>query len=460
MKTTAKLLIVILILGMMLPTLAACRDVMPLWLLDEQTRAVVILNRIDEIMLSSSSFTSVSETKVSGMSTFSPLLYTATTKEQVMNRNTKKLTYTSEMTNEFDYQLDEYDNTVTSIEGFTDEYAFRSVDTGAFKSMFKSPLTPFDISRYNENSSDRTSIPRFMLSSEKGDDGSWVVTISELDDEVVRSLSMDVSSIIPGYYITSCTIVLTVNKDFTSWTNEIFYTFEQIEGYEFPDGFFYRPVISTKNTFSDFNSTVVEEVDLTDYTLIDNVGIIDRISEDLLNKALKSYGKFYTNATHTLVYGSKSGKVEEKFDVEYGVKDGGFYHACYHYMGKEYLPISYSEGVRRDNGVKSSSSDDYERMFLYHVMTYEAYNPLLVKSVKVSQGKNGSTVYSFEIHVTAAMAAQYSVDAKPYTNGVITIAVTYTSGEISAVKANIRTWLNGDTDVPIRVTEVTTDFIK
>ncbi len=458
MKNTAKLLIVLIILTLLLPTLASCSENMPLWMLGEKTRAGVILDKIDTILLESSSYTLSAETKVYGMSAISPIVYTSTTSERAMNKNSKRATLISEMSYSVDYDIDEYDYSMTHVEGYTEGHMFRSVETGSFKSKFKSIVTPAEINIYNEEKYTDTRIPRSTLRSTKAEDGSWVVTITELDEESVNRMSMDVISMTPGYYVKSASIIVTVKEDFSSWTSEAVYVFEAIPDYEFPDGFFYMPVVSSKLTYTSLGSTTVDDIDLDGYTLIDSVNIMNKVSNDLMNKTLEPHGRAYIDITHIISYKGTVMQGTETDDVEFGIRNGSFYHTGYHHINDRYYPISYMNGIRKENGVPTPSTDDAERRYVNMIFTLGGYNPLMVKSVKKSAGENGETVYTFDVFMTEAMAGQYSLEDYSFNEGSITVTVTLVNNEIDTVNTVIRCWKKGDTSGYILISKVNTEF--
>ena len=442
MKKSLRLVAFLLVTVMIIPLLAACRPEDTLEMLSDKNRAVKILQLLDERIQEADSFTVHNETHIDTIiADGSTLSVTSTTDQVIHGRSGESPARIAD--NVIEYQSSNYllNYTVTLSEGYIDGQMFRYVRMPGFESRLYSDITPEQISEYDRELYEDSVFSTEDMTSSRAPDGSWVVTIRNIGGEIADRLSYEFASLLIGYSITSVEVIITAAEDLSSWTSEVVYQYGQVDDFEFPDGVFYSPVMSNITSFSGFGSTEAENPDLVGYTRCDDLSILNSVSNALNDKILLESAKAVVDIKQNVLYRGQKATAAEYDVIRYGNGDAGFHYEITSIVEGITYRINYADGIKTQQGkiYEAVSYDGYERSAIQNLFTCGLFNPLYVESVtKLDENK-----YSLDVYMTSDVANSLSVGDRKFTQGSITVTVTFENGELSAIDITAKAYALG-----------------
>lgn len=427
MKKTARLFIVIFAILVMLVALTSC---------DEQQEAVRVLNKLDTIIKEADSFSLISEMRVEGKSEGRYLTVTQTTTQDISGKNgTAPPAALTKVVFDYDYQNDKYDSQTMMMQGYNDEYTFRHVALGSTEIKLKSPVTKENVDRYIGNLLGETVIAKEDLSYTKEEDGSITVIINRLDSNTLQKMGMNIGAITPGYIVVGATVTVSISSDYSTWQSRVDYAFEKADKVINMDD--YTPSATTVTTFSGVNSTTVDKIDLQDYNECDDVGIIDKISDDLTAKPLYSSCGAIIKKVNSFTYHNLLFELKETDTVIYRNDANGFSYQRTILSGDEKKETTYLNGEKKDGSFTSYSTDAAEHVNVYGIITANAFTDLLICDVERLESDPNS--YSMKIYIGEDYPNYADIKS-------ISLLVTYEDGFLCKMKVMVRCYapVNGE----------------
>lgn len=438
MKRIAKITSFALVVIMIFTLFTGCAkiDQLSLSVLKEEKRTPKILEILDKTVKKADSYTLTSTGVVSTSILGVGLTMKTTIDEVIEGKNSDNPIKTATINNEYKYSEESLDFSIERLDGYRDGYLYYGVTHEEYESKLKSAATLEEFEAHNREMSTITSlvgIPTENATSEKADDGSWIVYIKDVDGELYKNISGDLGAIIPGYRIKSLDMTVKVKSDFSEWENEMSFNFEPIEDYDFTAYGFYVPVAVYTAKISAINSSVAEQVDLSKYTECADIDIITTFLTDLTKLLERESGKISVGINHNINLGGKKYEISEYDEIEYGTTDDKFhYNINIKADGKNYT-MKYSNGNRIDIYNKTINSDDItEKAFVSGLITGNLYEFLAVKDVRMHE--DTPNTYVIEMYMTDEILSLLTVMDVEMTQGTLRFEISYVNGEIGVVK--------------------------
>ena len=445
MKITTKIISLALLLIMIFSLLTSCQTIKYglLSLYKDEKRIPKIIDYINDAVDGANSYTLTSTGEISTSIMGVGLVIKTEISETMENRLGDAPTKKGVVKHNYEYSDSSLNFTIERYEGYQDGMLYYGVINKGKETKIKSETSVENFKQYDLEMSTLSLVcgfPTENASSEKADDGSWVITINDLSPDYFKSMTNDISGAVPGYSIDSIDATIKVNSDFTEWESELNYNFSALEGYVFSEGF-YVPVATYTTKISNIDSTTVEKIDLEEYKEAADITIINGIVTDIARMLDKEYGKFTVSAKYVVNYRGSTYNASETDTVEYGVVDDKFYYNIAAKVGTETYHIEYADGVRTTDGIELKTSDTAEKTYLMSLVTGHAYNVLLVKDVRVDATKPDT--YFIDLHLTDELLETLVIDGRKMTQGTMTMTVSYVNDEISVIKVYLKASASG-----------------
>ena len=447
MKRNAKIISLLLVVIMIFSLFTACAkiDQALLSVMREEKRTPKILEMLDKTVNKADSYTLTSTGVVSTTVLGVDVTLKTTIDEAISGKNSDNPIKSATIKNEYKYSDESLNFSVERYDGYQGGYLYYGVTHDEYTSKLKSVASVEEFRAHDSEMSTITSlvgIPSENATSEKAEDGSWIVYVKGLGADRYKNIAGDIASVIPGYRIKSMDMTIRIKSDFSEWENEMSFNFEPIEDYDFSYYGFYVPVAVYTTKISAIGSSSASQVDIGSYTECADVDMITSFLSDLTKLFEKDNGKVSVGINHNIRYRGTDYKITEYDVVEYGVTNNAFYYNINAKVNGESLRISYSDGVRtQQDGTKLNSDDIAERAFLSGLVTGNVYNVLAVKDVR--RDENSSNTYIIDMYMTEDVLAAFDINDVKMSQGSISFIVSYVDGEISTVKAEIRASASG-----------------
>lgn len=221
----------------------------------------------------------------------------------------------------------------------------------------------------------------------KNEDESYKLTFSGYASESINELVsvFKFDELYDPEQIVDVTFIIIADSHFNATELSVTLEFQDAEGAE------KTPEMSIKATYSKYNEAVIDEskIDLSKYTKMDDIRLIDTIIELMDGVAEKSEGEFSLAVSQTVKIMGETQTSKETDKIVFGTGNSGFYYEIDADTNGAKYDISYENGQQtvKQNGQSSSNaqSEEAAREFIKSLLNSCQFNEgTLTNVVKVS----------------------------------------------------------------------------
>ena len=331
------------------------------------------------------------------------------------------------------------ESAISTIEAYNDGNYFVSFSKdGILKRLYSENSEEEFLDYYNNTSDEKNVFDGYSKASHvENGDGTYTVTLTEYDQEVVDSLNQDLGLPMEngGGRVVDCTVTLTVNSDYTIGEAKVDYVFSNTE-------FSGSQIL----TFGNYNTAkkITDTINAEDYTKVsDAIGVslyLTLVSER--ENSTNGFFTFYLNQVAKL--GSTSSVFEENDTVSYGVNDDGYFFDLDAEINGENYEITYSDGEYKIDGEIDKTADHNDvtsKEFINALIDPFGITPLEIQDVTVLD-EGDQKVYTFKLYqhygnVYDKVSAIFTQSRATYQSADMYMEITINNYEIVSIEYKI-----------------------
>ena len=414
-----------------------------LGIMKSDKRAIKIMDIIDEKLADADSYTMTTNmemfTEYSGVG----IWVDASMSGKIQGQGTDTPLYRKDYV--YEYTVEGVDETTTAsiIEGYNDGYMYRSYYNGVDMIELKSPVSAEDYFLHIAELSGDLNITMNKdmaktLDSKK-EDGFWVVTASNLNREIIEEYerSMGDEFLCSGFRIKDINVSLTVKEDFSEYTVNLDFKFENKtndgESTDAPDRL---PVVCIVINCSSFDETVVRPEYIVSYKEVCDLRLLDKANKAIGDLKYAADGSFTLAEDSTIQLSDDVTEHSASSTVTYGERDGDlFYEIITSIPGKDDSVISYKEGMKNANGSVRPSTYAQERTYINGIIDYGQFNHFNVIDIQPVEGSDNSFVFS--LVVTESLKEGLNLGKGKWISGTYEITLTFDGDSIIGYETHI-----------------------
>lgn len=342
------------------------------------------------------------------------------------------------LTSEMECKELEYSESFKTLEAYNDGMLFISNVRGEKIQNLCTKMTAEEYDDYSESAlTDEIDMEDCTKADfKKNDDGTWTLIFEGYTKKTVKEFldEMDIGADELGADIVDMRITFIANADYT--VKEI--TLELIFDVEETDTAI--PVCKQVQKFSKFDSAVkvLEGIDPSDYTEVDDVECLGDVEEAIDEFAASAEGSFELDIKQTTKVGSQSVDYVEKDMVTFGKVNGSYTFRIESVASGVTTTIEYKNGVQTvtmgEDSQSGAVSEDMARESILYLINTADFSKNLVTDIE----NKGDGVYKF------AVASPNTEDYEEYfeTYGIVyksakqDIVVTLNDGELVKIESD------------------------
>ena len=224
--------------------------------------------------------------------------------------------------------------TVNTVQGFIDGKLYRSTEKAGSTSKMWSPITKLEYFDHKEFLDDGIEIALtkdtcFTATLTYNDDGTWVATFTDFFSDALETYENYVEAISTyfpiGTELDDVTVEIGVTEDFLIDYIKVDYIYKNAENGSAP-----LPTVALAAEIFDYNATEVQNTDLSEYTEIADIRVIDKLEKTLSVIADKKSAEFNVTSTQTNYLHGDTSEMEQTYNVTYSNTDGKFASSITH----------------------------------------------------------------------------------------------------------------------------------
>ncbi|MBQ8696561.1 MAG: hypothetical protein IJ519_02470, partial [Clostridia bacterium] len=324
------------------------------------------------------------------------------------------------------------EETRQSVEAYSDGKMYISNTVGDAAQRFCSPITYEEYGEESESLLDQFDVLDCKDKSfVKGEDGGYTLSFSGYTKKAVRDfLDGGMSEDDFGADILDLEISITVDAEFHAKVFTINVVFDVDEDDTL------APVMTMESTYSGFGTTEpnYDQLKTEEYTEIDDVRILDDVSECLDDFLSAKSGEFVVDSSQTISVMGEEDVYREKDEVSFSEENGGFIYDVAIESSDGDGNVSYKNGtqdvVYAGEEYSQAQTDAEAREFIDSLLEVE-YDSVRVSGIEV--GEDGTYIFTVEHPDGSYYESYFESIGVEYTSMTQTFTVTMDGEELRKI---------------------------